>query len=146
MQNFEGRTAVITGGASGIGLAVAARLGREGMNLVLADVEEGSLAAAVEKFEADDVPVLGVPTDVADHEAVTGLAAAAAARFGDVHIPRLEWREPLTLECEHFLRCVREGTNPRSDGENGLRVVRVLEAASRSLAADGAPVQLEEVG
>ena len=63
-------------------------------------------------------------------------------RFGDVVIPRLEMSEPLKLECEHFATCVREGKTPLSDGRDGLRVVRVLEAAQASLSQNGAPVKL----
>lgn len=55
------------------------------------------------------------------------------ARSGDVHSPRVPNDEPLRLECAHFVDCVREGTRPRSDGESGLRVVRVLEELQRSL-------------
>ena len=86
MDDFKGKTAVITGGASGIGHAVATRLGREGMNLVLADIEAGPLNEAVVEFESAGVPVLGVITDVADFESVEALAAATTERFGDVHI------------------------------------------------------------
>ena len=63
-------------------------------------------------------------------------------RFGDVVIPRLEMSEPLKLECDHFATCVREGKTPLSDGRDGLRVVRVLEAAQASLSQNGAPVEL----
>jgi predicted dehydrogenase len=56
-------------------------------------------------------------------------------RSGDIWSPRVPNSEPLRLECEHFVRCVREGTAPRSDGESGLRVVRVLEALQDSLDA-----------
>lgn len=52
----------------------------------------------------------------------------------------LDEAEPLRLECEHFLRCVATGDTPRTDGEEGLRVLRVLDAAQRSLVAGGAPV------
>lgn len=55
---------------------------------------------------------------------------------------QLEPGEPLRLECEHFLDCIWAGSRPRTDGEEGLRVLRVLEAASRSLAAGGSPVSL----
>jgi predicted dehydrogenase len=54
-------------------------------------------------------------------------------RAGDIWSPRVANREPLRLECEHFVECVREGRAPRSDGESGLRVVRVLEALQASL-------------
>ena len=86
MHEFKGRTAVITGGASGIGHGVATRLAQEGMNLVIADIEAAALDAAVAGFEADGVSVLGVRTDVADNDSVKALAAAANERFGDVHI------------------------------------------------------------
>ncbi len=56
-------------------------------------------------------------------------------RSGDIFSPRIPNVEPLRLECEHFVECVAEGRQPRSDGENGLRVVRVLEGLQRSLEA-----------
>jgi predicted dehydrogenase len=54
-------------------------------------------------------------------------------RSGDIHSPRIANREPLRIECEHFVDCIREGRRPRSDGEAGLRVVRVLAALQESL-------------
>jgi predicted dehydrogenase len=57
------------------------------------------------------------------------------ARSGDTFSPRISNREPLRIECEHFVHCVRTGESPRSDGHSGLRVVRVLEALQRSLDA-----------
>jgi predicted dehydrogenase len=54
-------------------------------------------------------------------------------RSGDTFSPRIANVEPLRIECEHFLHCVRTGATPRSDGHSGLRVVRVLEALQRSL-------------
>jgi predicted dehydrogenase len=54
-------------------------------------------------------------------------------RSGDIWSPRLPNVEPLRTECEHFVDAVRSGTPPISDGESGLRVVRVLEALQRSL-------------
>ncbi len=55
------------------------------------------------------------------------------ARSGDTFSPRIPNVEPLRVECEHFVHCVRTGETPRSDGRSGLRVVRVLEALQRSL-------------
>jgi predicted dehydrogenase len=55
------------------------------------------------------------------------------ARSGDIHSPRVPNEEPLRIECRHFIERVREGGEPRSGGESGLRVVRVLEALQRSL-------------
>jgi predicted dehydrogenase len=67
---------------------------------------------------------------------------AITLRFGDVVIPHLNMVEPLKLECQHFAECVRQGKTPRSDGRDGLRVVRVLEAAQKSLEQNGVPVAL----
>jgi predicted dehydrogenase len=60
-------------------------------------------------------------------------------RAGDVLIPKLDFIEPLLLECQHFVDCIRSGERPLTDGESGLRVVSVLEAAQASMAAGGAP-------
>jgi predicted dehydrogenase len=54
-------------------------------------------------------------------------------RAGDIRSPRVPNAEPLRLECEHFIRCIREGCTPRSDGQSGLRVVRILEGLQREL-------------
>jgi predicted dehydrogenase len=62
---------------------------------------------------------------------------------GDIFIPKIDMSEPLQVECAHFLECVRSGQRPRSDGESGLRVVRVLEAAQDSLAQGGRPITIE---
>ena len=61
-------------------------------------------------------------------------------RFGDIHVPFIKMAEPLSIEVQHFLDCCRDGSTPRSDGRDGLRVVRVLEAVDESMAAGGAPV------
>ena len=63
-------------------------------------------------------------------------------RFGDITMPYIRVGEPLRVECDHFLRCVRDRTAPLSDGRDGLRVVKVLEAASYSLKLNGNPVTI----
>jgi predicted dehydrogenase len=63
-------------------------------------------------------------------------------RYGDIHIPRVEEPEPLKVECEHFIDCIRTGATPRTDGLNGHRVVSVLEAAEVSLRSGGRPVTI----
>jgi predicted dehydrogenase len=73
---------------------------------------------------------------------VVGYDQAISIRSGDILIPRTPAGEPLRIECLHFLECIEKGTTPRSDGRDGLRVVRVLDAATRSLKAGGAPVNL----
>jgi len=65
-------------------------------------------------------------------------------RSGDIHSPRVAVTEALQLEVRHFIDCVRDDVVPRSDGPAGVRVVRVLEAANRSLRANGARVSLNE--
>ncbi|NOT57873.1 MAG: Gfo/Idh/MocA family oxidoreductase [Deltaproteobacteria bacterium] len=67
-------------------------------------------------------------------------------RFGDITIPYLKMDEPLRIECLHFLECVRERKQPLSDGYDGLRVVKVLDAAQRSLQKNGTPVAIDSLG
>jgi len=63
-------------------------------------------------------------------------------RFGDILMPYIKVTEPLRLECLHFLECVRTRRQPVSDGRDGLRVVKVLDAAQRSLKLNGEPVKI----
>jgi NAD(P)-dependent dehydrogenase (short-subunit alcohol dehydrogenase family) len=86
MQELKGRTAVITGGASGIGLATARSLAREGVKLVLADIEQTRLSEAVAGLKADGAEAVGIVTDVTDKPSVESLADQAWSRFGAVHI------------------------------------------------------------
>ncbi len=64
-------------------------------------------------------------------------------RYGDIQIPRIEESEPLRVECQHFVECIRDGTTPHTDGLDGLRVVSVLEAASLSLRDNGRTVPID---
>jgi predicted dehydrogenase len=59
-------------------------------------------------------------------------------RYGDIYIPYLANHEPLSVECRHFIDCIVNGRAPRTDGASGLNVVRVLEAAQRSIKNGGA--------
>jgi NAD(P)-dependent dehydrogenase (short-subunit alcohol dehydrogenase family) len=86
MKQFEGRVAVITGGASGLGLAMARRFAREGMKLALADVQADALATAVAEFEAAGTPVLGVRCDVSKQSDVDALRDATVEKFGAAHV------------------------------------------------------------
>jgi NAD(P)-dependent dehydrogenase (short-subunit alcohol dehydrogenase family) len=86
MRQLQGRVAVVTGAASGIGLAMARRFAAAGMKLVLADIEEAPLARAKAAFDAQGVPALAVPVDVLHEAQVVALADAAYARFGAVHV------------------------------------------------------------
>jgi len=71
-----------------------------------------------------------------------GYAESLSLRFGEVLVPALKMTEPLKAECEHFVECVTNRATPRSDGRDGMRVVRVLDAAQRSLKSGGLPVTL----
>ena len=86
MKRFEGKTAVITGGASGLGLAMARRFAREGVRLVLADVQADALERTAADFAAAGTPVLAVRCDVSRADEVERLRDEAVARFGAVHI------------------------------------------------------------
>jgi predicted dehydrogenase len=63
-------------------------------------------------------------------------------RYGDIQIPRIEEKEPLYCECEHFVNCMKTGETPNTDGVNGARVVSVLEAANYSMRRGGLMVPL----
>jgi NAD(P)-dependent dehydrogenase (short-subunit alcohol dehydrogenase family) len=86
MRDFEGKTAVITGGASGMGLAFAECFAREGMNVVMADIEEKALKAAAAQVEAVGATVLPVITDVGDEAAMDHLGEATREAFGSAHV------------------------------------------------------------
>jgi NAD(P)-dependent dehydrogenase (short-subunit alcohol dehydrogenase family) len=86
MEELGGKTAVVTGAASGIGLALARRLGAEGMQVVLADVEDAALARAADALETAGVRCLAVRTDVSRAAEVDALAERAVAAFGAVHV------------------------------------------------------------
>lgn len=65
--------------------------------------------------------------------------------YGDIHMPRLQEAEPLSVMCKHFLECIETGKKPRSDGESGLRMVRLLAASDESIKANGAEIELPDL-
>jgi len=86
MQELKDKVAVITGGASGLGLAMAKRFAREGMKLVLADIEEDALRRVDQELRKAGVPVLSIRTDVSRGQDLERLAEKTLATFGAVHI------------------------------------------------------------
>jgi NAD(P)-dependent dehydrogenase (short-subunit alcohol dehydrogenase family) len=86
MRELRGKVAFITGGASGIGLAMARAFGREGMSVMLADIEPGALATAVEDLRASQVRAEGVVADVTSRDSLRAAALQTIAKFGKVHV------------------------------------------------------------
>jgi NAD(P)-dependent dehydrogenase (short-subunit alcohol dehydrogenase family) len=86
MDALVGRTAVVTGAAGGIGLALAERFVREGMNVVVSDVDAGRLERAAQQIAGDGASVLAVAGDVSRWEDVERLARDTAATYGDAHV------------------------------------------------------------
>ncbi len=86
MQDLKGKVAVITGGADGIGKALAVAAATEGMKLVLADIDADKLNNTVEELAGSGAEVIGLRTDVSSESSVQALADAAFERFGNVHL------------------------------------------------------------
>jgi NAD(P)-dependent dehydrogenase (short-subunit alcohol dehydrogenase family) len=112
MQDLVARVAVVSGAASGIGLAVAEALAVAGMKVMLSDIDEGRLADEEARLAASGATVASMVTDVGDPEQVDALAAAVIDRFGGVHLvcnnagivrPGLSWELSLA-DWESVLR------------------------------------------
>jgi NAD(P)-dependent dehydrogenase (short-subunit alcohol dehydrogenase family) len=86
IQEFSGKVAVVTGAASGIGLALVRSAVERGMKVVMADVEKDALEHAAQAFQEDGAEVLPVRTDVTQPDSVSALAEQAVERFGRVHL------------------------------------------------------------
>lgn len=86
MRDLKGKVAFITGGASGIGLAMAQAFGRAGMSVMIADIERSALNRAVDELRASQVRADGVIADVASRDSLRGAALETIAKFGKVHV------------------------------------------------------------
>ena len=86
MKHFEGKTAVVTGAASGIGFGLAQRFAEENMQVVMADLEQAALEEAVEKLEKQQHRVVGIPADVLIQESVNELYSKSRETFGNIHV------------------------------------------------------------
>jgi NAD(P)-dependent dehydrogenase (short-subunit alcohol dehydrogenase family) len=86
MQRLDGKVAVVTGAASGIGRAMARRFAREGMKLALVDIEEAALREAAAELESGGAELSAHRVDVSDADAMDALARAVLDRFGAVHL------------------------------------------------------------
>ena len=86
MKHFEGKTAVVTGAASGIGYGLAQRFAEENMQVVMADLEQTALEEAVEKLEKQQHRVVGIPADVLIQESVDELYSKSRETFGNIHV------------------------------------------------------------
>jgi predicted dehydrogenase len=79
---------------------------------------------------------------VTNNQTYGSFSESLALRFGDVTIPHIKVVEPLRLECQHFIDCIKNDKQPRSDGKDGLRVVKVLQFAQESLTKGGIPIKI----
>lgn len=86
MKEFEGRTAFVTGGGSGIGLSMARSFGLAGMNVVLADIDKAALEAGLEDLRSRQISAIGVECDVASRASVEAAAQKVLDAFGKVHV------------------------------------------------------------
>ena len=86
MRNFEGKTAVVTGAASGIGKALAEKFAQEKMQVVLADIEEEALEKTVDNLRQYQHRVIGIKTDVLIEESIEELFIKAKEEYGNIHI------------------------------------------------------------
>jgi len=132
MKDFKDKVAVITGAASGIGYGLAERAAKEGMNVVLADIEEETLAEAEKNIRKIGVDTLTVKTDVSKADDVKALAEKTMDAFGAVHLlcnnagvgifnNVLEYRL-VDWQTQKFLRPPHDGRNQETRRHDEIAV------------------------
>lgn len=145
--DLSGRIAVVTGGARGIGLAVARRLGRAGAAVAVVDRDEAACRAAVSELEAGDLPVIGIQTDVRRADEVERMTERVVAELGGLHVlvcsagivgrnafawetsPE-EWREVIDVNLTGVWLCNRAALGPmRAQGYG--RIVNIASIAGK---------------
>lgn len=85
-NKFSGKTAIISGGAGGIGFALAEEFGRLGMNIVIADIDQNQLAIAEQQLRSANIQVLACPLDVTNYQQWKDAVTAAEQKYGDIHM------------------------------------------------------------
>ena len=130
MREFSGKTAVVTGAASGMGLAFARRFAAEGMNVVLADIEQDALNVQVQQLQQEERNVLGVMVNTMRREALEDLRDRTIAEFGNIHIlcnnAGVTSREDAGLGAGNGLRTVWEVPDSTWDWVMGVNFWGVL--------------------
>ncbi len=165
MSELKGKVAVVTGAASGIGLALATRFAEEGMNVVLADIEAEPLEVAHAAIRAKGAAALAVRTNVMHESEVKRLADAAFERFGNVHIlcnnagvaggagadgvwnvPSEDWQWVLGVNFSGVLHGIRQFV-PRmlANGDRG-HIVNTASVAGLVTGATGVPYTISKHG
>jgi NAD(P)-dependent dehydrogenase (short-subunit alcohol dehydrogenase family) len=155
MKLEAGQVAVVTGGASGLGLALVESFASRGLNIVVADVERDPLAGVVARLQQRGIPVLGVPTDVRDAAQVDALAAATIDRFGRVDLicnnagvaslgpfmwetPETDWEWVLSVNLGGVINGVRAFV-PHLVAQNSGHVVNTASMAAITVTTRHAP-------
>jgi NAD(P)-dependent dehydrogenase (short-subunit alcohol dehydrogenase family) len=163
MQDFAGKVAVITGGANGLGLAMARRFGAAGMKIVIGDIETGALADAEASLAADGIEVIGRRTDVALSGDLEALADAAYERFGAVHVlannagvggspgamwelSEADWQWVIDVDLWSVIHGIRAFVPRMIDGGEEGHVINTASVAGLISGAVGGPYTVAKFG
>ncbi len=163
MLSFEGKVAVVTGGASGLGLAMAHRFADAGMNVVLGDIEAEPLAMAEAAIAEKGVRVLPLRTDVAKADEIEALAERAYGEFGAVHVlcnnagvggspgamwelSQSDWEWTIDVDLWSVVHGVRSFVPRMIEGGDEAHVVNTASIAGMVSGAVGGPYTVAKFG